>query len=96
MLRELLHLIESADGPITLSELSRLMDVDAGVIEGMLNHWVRKERLAVSGGVATSCCAGSGGGCGSCTGVVECPFVARMPRTFSVQLNDTIPGKSLL
>jgi hypothetical protein len=92
MLRELLRLIEATDGPITVSELSRQLNVAPGVIEGMLDHWVRKGRLVVSGGAATACCA-MGGGCGSCAGVVDCPFVARMPRSFSVvQLNESVPN----
>jgi hypothetical protein len=94
MLRELLRLIEATEGPITVSELSRQLNVAPGVIEGMLDHWVRKGRLAVSGGAAACCAAGGmSGGCGSCSGVAECPFVARMPRNFSVvQFDETVPN----
>jgi hypothetical protein len=92
MLRELLCIIEATDGPITVSKLSRQLNVAPGVIEGMLDHWVRKGRLAVSGGAAAACCA-TGSGCGSCAGVGDCPFVARMPRSFSVvQLNESVPS----
>jgi hypothetical protein len=92
MLRELLRLIEAADGPMTVSELSRRLNVAPGVIEGMLEHWVRKGRLAVSGGAATACCA-TGDGCGSCAGVGDCPFVARLPRSFTVvQFDESVPN----
>ena len=50
MLRELLRLVETAEGPISLSDLARQLGVDAAVLDGMLQHWVRKGRLVVEGG----------------------------------------------
>lgn len=91
MLRELLRLIESANGPMTLSELSRRLDVDAGALEGMLDHWVRKGRLKIGGGAAAACSGKNVAGdfCGSCSGASSCPFMARLPRSYSVvRLND--------
>jgi predicted ArsR family transcriptional regulator len=49
MLRELLRLVETAEGPISLSALARQLGVDAAVLDGMLQHWVRKGRLVVEG-----------------------------------------------
>lgn len=85
MLRDLLRLVEAADGPITLAELGRQMGVDAAVLDGMLQHWVRKGRLVTDGGAAMSC---GGGGCGSCAGVTGCPFVARLPITYRLNINE--------
>lgn len=83
MLRELLRLVETAEGPISLAELGRQLGVAPAVLEGMLDHWVRKGRLTVSGGAAAACgsCAGH---CGSCAGAVNCPFVARLPKSYLV------------
>ena len=50
MLRELLQLVETAEGPISLNDLSRHLGVDSAVLEGMLLHWVRKGRLLVEAG----------------------------------------------
>lgn len=85
MLRELLRLIETTGGPITVAELSRRLGIDPGALEGMLEFWARKGRLVVDGGAACSgsCMAGSSH-CGGCSGAAGCPFMARLPRSYSV------------
>lgn len=91
MLRELLRLVEAADGPISLAELGRQLGVDAAVLDGMLQHWVRKGRLVMDGGAATPCADGYmsvGGGCGSCAGVAACPFIVRLPITYRLNPNE--------
>lgn len=79
MLRQVLQTVEAAGGPITLSELSRRLDIDPGALTGMLEHWAQRGRLTVDGGLAAACATG---GCGSCSGAAACPFVARLPRSF--------------
>lgn len=49
MLRELLRLVETAQGPISLTDLARQLGVDNAVLDSMLQHWVRKGRLVVEG-----------------------------------------------
>ncbi|HOU41317.1 MAG TPA: FeoC-like transcriptional regulator [Promineifilum sp.] len=93
MLRELLRLVEAADGPITLAELGRELNVDVAVLDGMLQHWVRKGRLVTDSGTAKSCaggcgCMSVGGGCGSCAGMAACPFVARLPVVYRLKLDE--------
>ena len=108
MLRELLRLVETAEGPISLTHLARQLDVDVAVLDGMLQYWVRKGRLIVEG-AGEQGCGGAGarkgpanmssspapllpcspaGGCGSCSGMTSCPFVARLPVTYRA---NTIP-----
>lgn len=55
MLRELLRLVETAEGPISLTDLGRQLGVDAAVLDGMLQHWVRKGRLVVDGAGGQGC-----------------------------------------
>lgn len=87
MLREVLQAVEAADGPITLNELSRRLDIDPGVLDGMLAHWSRRGRVTVDtqAGIA---CAGTTVAvrcsCGSGEPGAACPFMARMPRTYIV------------
>ena len=91
MLRELLRQVETAEGPISLTDLARQLGVDAAVLDGMLQHWVQKGRLVVDGRSSAAACAGgcaSMGGCGSCTGVAACPFVARLPVTYRLNVHE--------
>jgi len=84
MLRDLLRLVEMAEGPISLADLSRQLGVAPAALEGMLEHWVRKGRLTVSGGAAAASCGSCAGHCGSCAGAVNCPFVARLPKSYLI------------
>ncbi len=84
MLKRVLHEVEATREPLDLNELSRRLDVDRGVLDGMIQFWVRKGRLvddaARSG--ATACARH---GCGvSCTGAQSCPFTMKTPRTISL------------
>jgi hypothetical protein len=84
MLWKVLHEVEAAHGPIDLNELSRRLDVDRTVLDGMIQFWVRKGRLvddaARPGEVA---CARHGCSTG-CTGAQHCPFTIKSPRTISL------------
>lgn len=86
MLRKVLHEVESARTSLDLNELSRRLDVDRSVLDGMIQFWVRKGRLvdnAASAGQATAACAAHG--CGGCGGGQGCPFPVQMPRTISLK-----------
>jgi hypothetical protein len=92
MLRELLRLVEAAQGPISLTELGRQLNVDVAVLDGMLQHWVRKGRIVMDGRAGSVACSGNcvslGGGCGSCSGTGSCPFIARLPVTYRFNLDE--------
>jgi hypothetical protein len=83
-----LHAVETAQGPLDLNELSRRLDVDRGVLDGMIAFWVRKGRLvddAATAGQAAVACAAHG--CGrSCPSAPACPFTVKLPRTISLHL----------
>lgn len=83
MLHRVLQEIEQADGPITLAELSRRLNIEPGALQGMIDFWVQKGRLQ-----DTAAPAADGGGmhhCGtkSCGGPETCAYIAKMPRTIS-------------
>lgn len=87
MLREVLQAVQAADGPITLRELSRSLNIDPGVLAGMLEHWSRKGKLTVDGQSGLACaetCAPVTCSCGSGAPGAACPFMARLPRTFTM------------
>ncbi|HQY90066.1 MAG: FeoC-like transcriptional regulator [Caldilinea sp.] len=86
MLWKILHEIEAAQGPLDLNELSRRLDVDRSVLDGMIQFWVRKGRLvddASVAGQATTVCASHT--CGrNCPSSPACPFTMKLPRTISL------------
>ena len=55
MLIQLLKEIENSNGVIRISELSKKLDADPAVVEGMLEHWVRKGRIQRSGDYLSAC-----------------------------------------
>ena len=90
MLREVLQAVESAQGPITLNELSRQLHLDPRVLDGMLEHWSRRGKLVVDSGAAMACAGGLMGqgrcSCGSAVAGDGCPFVARLPKSYAVSI----------
>jgi hypothetical protein len=83
MLWKVLHEVEAARAPLDLNELSRRLDVERSVLDGMVQFWVRKGRLvddAATAGQAAAACAAHGCGAG-CSGAQGCPFTMKMPRT---------------
>jgi hypothetical protein len=87
MLREVLQAVESADGPITLNELSRRLNLDPRVLEGMLEHWSRRGKLVVDGSAVKPCAGGampSGCSCGAAAAGGGCPFMVRLPKSYTV------------
>lgn len=89
MLYQVLEEIEKARGPVLVKDLGQKLNIDTGVLMGMIQFWVQKGRLCDDDAVAAEGIACSGGGCGdSCTGLSECAFVAKMPKTYSIAKNQ--------
>jgi hypothetical protein len=95
MLYQVLEEIEQARGPVLINELSRKLNLDPGVLRGMIQFWVRKGRLCDDDALAGEGQVCAGGGCGdSCSGMANCSFVAKMPKTYSVSRDHiTVAGK---
>ncbi len=91
MLRKVIQELEAAQEPLNLNELSHKLGLDPSALEGMIQFWVRKGRLKDDERDNQQLFAACGGGsCGrSCPGAQGCPFIAKMPRTFSLALSDT-------
>jgi hypothetical protein len=82
-LRQVLTVFETADSPLSLSQIARDLDITPDRLEGMIQHWVRKGRIRHSRSLTE---------CGSCGLQGGCPFVMPMPRSYElVTANDTIP-----
>lgn len=86
MLHAVLHAIEQARGPVLLSDLSRDLGIDSGVLQELLQFWVRKGRLkldGVDGAAPSSTHTACGGGCHDAS-PGACVFIAKMPTTYTI------------
>jgi hypothetical protein len=88
MLRKLLQAIETADGPVHVAALSRQLNLDHSALEGMIDYWVRKGRLQVRDRSDTVCIPSSGHCGGGCSGAAACPFIARMPKSYRINITE--------
>ena len=89
MLREVLQAIEAADGPVHVGALSRQLHIEHSALEGMIDYWVRKGRLQALH-VKEQLCAPAATHCGGgCTGTAACTFIARMPKSYTLQMTET-------
>ncbi len=76
VLRQVLDIFEQATGPLALSEVARELGIERGVLEGMLQYWVRKGKLReVTGGTQI---------CPICNRSDECALVPDMPRRYEL------------
>lgn len=92
MLNQVLQEIKFSQSSLNLSDLSYKLNIERSALEGMLQFWVRKGRLrdddADLAAVTSTCSPPSCGG--SCADMAVCPFVAKMPKTYSIpaQMSD--------
>lgn len=90
MLRQVLRELESAKSAVNLNELSRKLGIERSALEGMIAYLVQKGELRDderAQEIAMGLCdSGSCGG--SCPRPQGCPFVMKMPRTFSLNPRD--------
>jgi hypothetical protein len=85
MLQQVLRELETAQGPVNLSQLARKLKVDPGALEGMVQFWVRKGRLKNLAAADETAPLPSCSGCtGSCPGPAVCPFIVALPRSYAL------------
>ncbi|MGQ9483131.1 FeoC-like transcriptional regulator [Chloroflexus sp.] len=84
MLYQILEALETADGPVSLDELSRQLQIEPGALEGMIAFWVRKGRLQET---TVGGCVGGRRGCTCGAYPKGCVFSAAGPRV--ITLNDS-------
>jgi len=85
MLNQILQEIEGARGSITNNELSRKLGVEPNVLEGMIQFWVQKGRLQSDDDQISDMNCTCGTGTSSCAPVSDCVFIAKMPKSYSIQ-----------
>ena len=92
MLHQVLQEIEAAQGSINLNELRQKLFIERSALEGMIEYWVRKGRIKdderEQEQIFAACQPGNCSSGGGCPGPQSCPFIMKMPRTYSLILVD--------
>ena len=90
MLNRILQELRSAKSALNLNELSQKLGVERSALEGMIVTLTQTGKLQddeeASQAVTGMCQSGSCGG--SCPGPQGCPFVMKLPRTYSLTMFD--------
>ncbi len=83
-LGQVLDAFVNSRGPLTISQISRDLNVSQVQLEGMIQYWVRKGKLRESSSYSS---------CGTCGHSEDgCPFVLEMPHAYELVTNgDRIP-----
>ena len=86
MLQQVLQELEMAQGPLSLGELSRRLDIDRDALRGMIEFWVRRGRLQNHDeGIAAALATCPTGSCSGCRlGPQDCSSPTNMPRMYSL------------
>ena len=91
MLQKVIREIQKSGDTISLNELSQKLGIEPSALEGMLDYCVRKGILGGKNNpTVEQDCSQPAGDCGcSCEGYSGCPFIARMPKTYSFDNHKT-------
>ncbi len=84
-LREVLNRFSDQAVPRSIKEMAREMHLEPGVLQDMIDYWVRKGKLRE---VNTS-----GSSCNTCGVKGACPFIVNLPRYYELTSDseDSIP-----
>ncbi|MBX3081816.1 MAG: hypothetical protein KF716_09300 [Anaerolineae bacterium] len=82
-LREVLNRFADQSTPISINQMAREMQLELGVLHGMIDYWVRKGKLREVGA--------DGNSCTTCGIKGECPYILHLPRYYEI-VNDHDPA----
>lgn len=74
-LREVLQLFEKTRGPLSLNDMALELGIPPGMLQGMLDYWVRKGKIRECGGESA---------CAACGCARTCSYVPNMPRRYEL------------
>lgn len=94
MLWNVLREVEVAQGPLTFGELSRRLNIEPGVLEAMIQFWVRKGRLIDHKAVldATRFARSTHHCSRHCLMAQACPHSPQLPRMIALKPREIKAG----
>lgn len=79
-LKEVLNRFADQTIPVSVNRLAQDMEIEPGVLRGMIDYWVRKGKLReVNSGGET---------CMSCGVKSVCPFIIALPRYYEIATDE--------
>jgi hypothetical protein len=79
-LREVLNRFADQNAPRSIKAMAREMSLEPGILQGMIEYWVRKGKLReVNSGGDT---------CNTCGIKSGCPFIVALPRYYELVSED--------
>jgi hypothetical protein len=95
VLQQVLQELEMAQGPLSLGELSRRLDIDRDALRGMIEFWVRRGRLQNHDeGMAATLATCPTASCSGChLGPQDCSSATNMPRMYSLVRQQDEPDE---
>jgi hypothetical protein len=85
-LRQVLTAFEQTDQPLSLAQLAQQVGASPEMVDGMIQHWVRKGKLREN--VDNTSCDAASRTCSCGTGQSGCPFIMLMPRSYELVSED--------
>lgn len=80
-LQLILEIFENTSQPLTLGEMAQALGMEQGMLESMIEYWVRKGRIRESDGSAVECTL--------CEARTDCPFVVKLPRRYELASGES-------
>ena len=92
MLRQVLTAFETGRGSMSLHQMARELNLEAGTLESMIDYWIRKGKIREVHQENNRCqtCSISGSDCHGC------PFVMQTPRRYELVTGELVCTKECL
>jgi hypothetical protein len=78
-LRQVLEQFEQTQGAVALPQMARTLGIERGMLQTMIDYWVRKGKLREVGTPVCETCGSAG----------ACPFIVALPRCYELATADS-------
>ncbi len=78
-LRQVLEQFEQTQTAVSLPQMARALGIERGMLQTMIDYWVRKGKLREVGAPVCQTCGSASG----------CPFIVALPRCYELATADS-------
>jgi hypothetical protein len=77
-LRQVLQQFEQSQGAVSLPQMAHTLGIERGMLQNMIDFWVRKGKLREVGAPV----------CATCGSASACPFIVALPRCYELATEE--------